>query len=173
MIKNRPIVFLEFGVAQGAIFERWLQTNTNPDSMFYGFDTFRGLPEDAKHFIKITPKGTFDLDGKPPDIDYSRAEFVVGLFQETLVDFIAGEFMREPDQRLVVHLDADLFSASLFVSSTLDPIMRPGTVIIINNFNSVLGTFRAFSDYIEAFQRDYTILGVTDPSYSRVALEVV
>lgn len=89
------------------------------------------------------------------------------------MDFIAGELMREPDQRLVVHLDADLFSASLFVSSTLDPIMRPGTVIIINNFNSVLGTFRAFSDYIEAFQRDYTILGVTDPSYSRVALEVV
>lgn len=80
LIKNRPIVFLEFGVAQGATFERWLQTNTNPDSMFYGFDTFRGLPEEAKHFIKVTPKGTFDLNGKPPDIDDSRAEFVVGLF---------------------------------------------------------------------------------------------
>src|ERR1700758_4121562 len=56
LIKNEgcgeAINFFEFGVATGISFKWWLEENKNPDSKFYGFDTFTGLPENWNLFNK-------------------------------------------------------------------------------------------------------------------------
>ncbi len=39
------LVYLEFGVRQGRSMKRMMQRFTNPDGVFYGFDSFEGLPE--------------------------------------------------------------------------------------------------------------------------------
>src|SRR5437879_13248879 len=40
-----PFNYMEFGVAQGQSFRWFMQQNKHPESRFYGFDTFTGLPE--------------------------------------------------------------------------------------------------------------------------------
>src|SRR6266700_7621504 len=55
-----PVNYMEFGVAQGVLFKWVLQQNNHPDSRFYGFDTFTGLPEDFGHF----KKGHFNNNNK-------------------------------------------------------------------------------------------------------------
>src|SRR2546425_299885 len=44
-LENTQIHYMEFGVATGASFKWWLEHNKNESSLFHGFDTFEGLPE--------------------------------------------------------------------------------------------------------------------------------
>lgn len=53
---TEAINYLEFGVADGYSFLWWMHQNANPDSRFYGFDTFTGLPVDFGPY----KKGTFN-----------------------------------------------------------------------------------------------------------------
>src|SRR3954462_3417783 len=52
IIKDQPINYLEFGVANGGSFYWWLDNHPNKLSSFFGFDTFNGLPEDYGPFKK-------------------------------------------------------------------------------------------------------------------------
>ena len=45
ILKDAPIDYLEFGVFRGDSIREWCSLSTSPDSRFYGFDTFTGLPE--------------------------------------------------------------------------------------------------------------------------------
>ena len=162
---NRPIDYLEFGVFQGESLRMWVAMNTHPDSRFFGFDSFRGLPEDWNEY----PKGTCDLAGKTPDISDSRVTFVVGWFQQTLPGFLA-EFQPE-DRQLVIHIDADLYSSTLFALTSLNGVIRPGTVIIFDEFGDVLDEYRALVDYTSAYGRSYRITGGTD-GFARAAVEI-
>src|SRR5579871_2181831 len=45
-VGSRRVLYLEFGVAQGASLRQWSQLLTNPASHLDGFDTFEGLPFD-------------------------------------------------------------------------------------------------------------------------------
>lgn len=160
-----PIDYLEFGVWQGAATDEWRKLNTDPESRFVGFDTFEGLPEDweANH-----PKGTFDTGGAIPKIDDPRVSFVKGLFQDTLRDFLKTF---EPRNRLVVNVDCDLYSATLFVLGTLDRYFKPGTIIIFDDFYSMNHETKAFIDYDRSFGRKWRALGKM-PHCVKVAIEI-
>jgi hypothetical protein len=108
---------------------------------FYGFDTFTGLPKNWDHI----PSGTFSTEGQTPQIDDSRCTFEVGLFHETLPNFLL-KYRRK--DRLVVNLDADLYSSTLFVLSTLVPVLQKNDLLILDDFCSLkhpTHVFRAFS----------------------------
>ncbi len=81
-IGQKEIVFLEFGVYSGESIRWWLNNNTSGNSLFYGFDTFTGLPDDWNN----NPKGTFNMDGNIPLINDKRVNFLKGLFADTLPD---------------------------------------------------------------------------------------
>ena len=112
--------------------------------------------------------GAFNADGKTPAIDDARVQFVAGLFQDTLVRFLQGFEIRN---QLVVHIDCDLYSATLFCLATLDRHMPRGTVLIFDEFYDVLHEFRAFREYNEAFKRSWRGLAYTH-HYTQVALRL-
>lgn len=152
VLGGRPIDYLEFGVYQGDSLRQWLALNPHPQSRFYGFDSFEGLPEDWLSGDK--PKGAFTCQGQLPEIDDPRATLVKGWFNQTLEPFLADFAVRN---QLVVHMDADLFSSTLYVLMTLNRIVAKGTVFVFDDFNP-RDDFAAFHHYLRACGRKWRIL---------------
>ncbi len=165
-----PVDYLEFGVFQGYSMKHWIRANQHPDSRFFGFDTFTGLPEKWSLFTTTMEAGTFDAGGALPDIQDSRVVFLKGLFQETLPGFVR-DF--QPRNRIVVHCDADLYTSELYVLTMLDQILVPGSIILFDDFATASHDFRAFSDYSSAYRRRFENLGSVQPSNRRIALKLV
>jgi O-methyltransferase len=147
------IDYLEFGVFEGQSIFYWANKRNEPESRFYGFDTFTGLPE---HWNKHFSKGSFNLDGSAPFTTDKRIKFVKGLFQDSLPNFLK-DFA--PKNQLVIHNDSDLYSSSLYLLTKLNDIMLPGTVVIFDEFGDVQHEFRAFFDYISSYRRRYRVVG--------------
>lgn len=163
MLGDVPINYLEFGVHKGESFQRWLGLNSNADSSFVGFDTFTGLPTDWGKYLE---RGHFDVGGETPQVDDKRASFRKGLFQETLDPFL--ETFKN-DKQLVIHNDSDLKSSTHFTLARLDPFIKPGTIIIFDEFASPLHEYRAWNDYLDAFMRKAEFLGYTDEFATQAA----
>lgn len=123
---DQKILFLEFGVWKGESFRYFCQELTNDKSRLIGFDTFEGLPEDWGH----RPVGTYSANGEIPDINDPRVEFKVGLFQQTL-PYLQADF--EDYDAVLVHMDADLYSSTLFVLSELWK-MFPEIYVLFDEF---------------------------------------
>ena len=82
------VVYLEFGVFEGASIKIAVDAFGEKLKNAYGFDSFEGLPDDWKHsFGKISEKGSFNVDGKMPDIELENVSFVKGWFENTLPSF--------------------------------------------------------------------------------------
>jgi O-methyltransferase len=165
-----PIDYLEFGVWRGETIRLWSEQDRDPASRFWGFDSFEGLPEDWAGSFKTMPKGTFDTGGALPAIDDARVGFVKGWFQTSLPPFL--ETFR-PRNRLVVHCDADLYTSTLYVLCKLDPILKPGSIVIFDEFSSADGEARALVDYSSSFLRKYKILCKTGEFCDQVAIEIL
>ena len=166
--RGEPIDYLEFGVYQGESIETWTKLNRNPSSRFWGFDSFEGLPEDWATMSKSCKKGTFGTGGRMPALEDARVVFVKGWFQHTLPGFLAGFQSRN---HAIVHLDADLYSSTLYVLSKLDQILTPGSIVIFDDFGIVTGVFRALSDYTQAYLRKYRVVAHQGECSRYVALQ--
>jgi hypothetical protein len=166
-LHGAPIDYLEFGVYKGESLAYWCGHNLHADSRFFGFDTFTGLPENWRKFSGDMPKNAFDLRGALPQINDPRVHFVKGLFQDTLDGFLAGF---EPRSHLVLHNDSDLYSATLYVLTRCHNLLKPGVIIIFDEFSSVLNEFRALDDYCSAYCRKYDVLGATEAYFAQVAI---
>ena len=159
VLGNAAIEFLEFGVYRGASIRHWAEINSNAESRFVGFDTFEGLPEAWAHFTETSPAGLYDTGGETPRLEDSRVRFVKGRFQETLRGYLRS---RESTARqLVLNLDADLYSSTLYVLTRCDEILVPGTIVIFDEFSAVLHEFRALEDYCASHLRRYELLAAT------------
>jgi hypothetical protein len=152
---KKAIDYLEFGVYEGASIDLWSALNQNAGSRFFGFDSFEGLPEDW-HSGKR--KGAFSTGGKSPESADPRVRFVTGWFQQSLRGFMASY---SPQSPLVIHLDCDLYSSTLYCLTTLDPVIAQGTLIVLDDFFDALHVYRALTDYCSAYVRQYEILART------------
>jgi hypothetical protein len=112
-------LYLEFGVYRGESIAYFSEHLRNPASRLFGFDSFEGLPE---HWGR-NPRGTFSTGGVMPKLFDNRVEFVKGWFHETLPTFFVRPSVRtmlaDPNCRVFVHLDADLYSSTLFILTSL------------------------------------------------------
>ncbi len=150
-ILNVPIEYLEFGVSKGHSFKWWVKNIANPNSVFHGFDTFSGLPESWGPF----KKGAMSNENKPPEIKDLRCHFYQGLFQTTLPKFLKNY---QSDKKKIIHIDVDLYSAALFVLTTLSPYLNKGDIILFDEFNVPLHEYKAFKEWTEAYYIDYKVL---------------
>lgn len=169
-IGDREIVYLEFGVWQGASMWYWSRGHRHPDSQLWGFDTFTGLPEDWLTYHGTVGAGSYSAGGNVPSFADPRVHFVRGLFQDTLPTWLAEHDLT--DKQLVINNDSDLYSATLFTLCTLDPVVRRGTIVIFDEFSHVLDEFRALEDYTSAFRRSYRAVGASGQYYDRVAIQL-
>lgn len=156
---SQKIIYLEFGVFEGHSFRWWLQENKNPESLFIGFDTFEGLPE---HWGMFFGKGT--LMANIPEVQDSRASFIKGLFQDTLPNFIQQHESLK-STRKIIHLDADLFSSTLFTLASLHPFLNSGDVILFDEFNVPMHEYRAMKIMEEAFYFKPKLIGAVNNYY--------
>jgi O-methyltransferase len=157
-LNGKAVNYLEFGVAQGQSMRWFTSKNTNPGSRFYGFDTFTGLPEDWGPY----KKGTFDNKNQVPDIQDQRVRFYQGLFQQTVPGFIAAF---RNDLPKVIMMDADLYSSTLYVLTSLAPFLKAGDIIFFDEFAVPTHEFRAYLDFIESYYIDLELIGAANNYY--------
>lgn len=152
--------YLEFGVHRGHSILYFASQNRSPDSRFFGFDCFTGLPEDWNSNYR---RGQFDTGGRIPATTDPRVSFIVGMFQETLPRFVA-EFKAQ--HSIIVHIDCDLYSSALYCLTKLDAVLPRGTIIIFDEFGSVLHEFRAAQDYLSSYRRGFKVICAHDNFYT-------
>jgi O-methyltransferase len=164
-LDRQPITYLEFGVYRGESLKSWLHSICNPDSRFTGFDTFTGLPE---RWRPTEPAGHFNADGRIPEVNDDRCSFEMGLFQNTLPKFVARADL---SRRIVINLDADMFTSTLFVLTTLAPHFKAGDLIFFDEFSCPLDEFRAFEEFVSSFRVRYEVIAAVY-GYTRVCIKL-
>jgi hypothetical protein len=164
-IKQEAIDYLEFGVWNGRTIRYWANLNKNENSRFFGFDSFQGLPEDWR---PERPKGHFDVGGTIPQVDDGRVKFVKGWFVDTIPPF-AREFSAK--NRLVLHIDADLYGSTMLALVHLGPFFSKGTLLIFDEFYDREHEFRALMDWQAIYKRNFRIIAEV-ANYGIVCAEV-
>ena len=136
---QREGVWCEFGVFLGGSLR--LLDKHRGKAALWGFDSFRGLPED---WLPDHPKGHFAVGthvALPPD----GVNLVVGWYKDTVAAF-------RPDEPVTFALvDCDLYSSASDVFPYLFALTGPGSVIVIDDFFVKpydRGVLRAFSEYV-------------------------
>lgn len=161
---HEAINYLEFGVAAGLSFNWFMEQNKHPDSRFYGFDTFDGLPEDWGPF----KKGSFTNLSKVPELKDARGKFYKGLFQQTV-----PSFLKELDnsKRNVLMMDADLWSATLYALTSLAPFLKKGDIIFFDEFVVPTHEFKALLDFTQSYYINLELIAAAN-NYYFVAFKV-
>lgn len=140
-IAPRGGMALEFGVFTGRSLTEIAAAREGRD--VYGFDSFQGLPEDYRPHVR---RGAFAVDRRP---EVAGAELVVGWFADTLPGFLATH----PGPVDLLHVDGDLYSSAVTVLGLVGPRLRPGSVLIFDEFFNYPGwerhEFRAWQEWLE------------------------
>ena len=162
---NDAVDYLEFGVSKGISFKWWADKLTHDDARFYGFDTFTGLPEDWGPF----KKGDMSSGEELPFVPGNRHFYYQGLFQQTLLPFLASY---DTAKRKVIHMDADLYTATLYVLTLITPFLKKGDIIFFDEFNVPMHEFKAFDEWTKSFYINYEVLGGVN-NYYQVAIKII
>ena len=150
-------LYLEFGVYNGKSINDFIAA-LNPDKQIYGFDSFEGLPEDFTSSIK---KSVFTTT--MPEVK-DNVTLIPGWFNNTL-----EPFLKEHKEKVAfLHMDADLYSSTKYVLTTLinEKRIQKGTVI---QFDEILfyekegkcygDEFIALQELISTYNIKYDIIG--------------
>jgi hypothetical protein len=165
-ITQKPINYLEFGVAEGDMIKFWVSKNIHKDSLFLGFDSFEGLPESWEN----KKRGHFASAGNTPVISDNRVSFVKGWFQDTVCMSLKSiDFSNQS----VFHLDADLFSSTLYVLFQIHQYIKKEDIIIFDEFSSFEHEFMAFETFRKCVGKawKFQFLGAVN-NYKQVALQI-
>ena len=164
-ISNAPVDYIEFGVAEGVSFRWWVQNNSNQLSNFYGFDTFEGLPEDWGPY----KAGDLSAVSKTPDINDTRVNFYKGLFQQTLPGFIKKY---NSTNRKIIHMDADLYTSTLYALTSLAPLLKKGDIILFDEYLVPSHEFLAFDNFTKSYYINTELIGAAN-NYLFTAFKIV
>jgi O-methyltransferase len=93
-----------------------------------------------------------------------------GWFQNSLPPFLQAF---RPRNRLLIHCDADLYTSTLFVLCTLHSYLKPGSLIVFDEFSGATDEFRAFTDYTSSFLQKFRVVAQVGNQCDQVAVEVV
>lgn len=156
-----PMRYMEFGVEAGRSFKWWVEHNKHPESSFDGFDTFTGLPENWNVF----KAGDMSVGGNFPDVKDPRATFHKGLFQDTLPAYLKTI---NDDRLRVFHMDADLYTSTLYVLTSAAPYLRKGDIILFDEFAVPRHEFLAFSEFVASYYIKLELIAAQNNYYFTV-----
>lgn len=156
--------YYEFGVFKGYAFlhAQHEARRLGLDSMrFFGFDSFEGLPE--VDGVDATAHGEFykgqyacgkdevvrNLDAR--GVDWDRTFLVEGYFDRSLTAELRARHQMKP--AAVALVDCDLYSSTRDVLQFLDTLIRPGSILLMDDWNCFdgddnKGQRRAFKEFL-------------------------
>jgi len=162
-IKDVPVDYFEFGVSTGGSFRWWVDKLKNQETRFYGFDTFTGLPEAWGPY----KQGDMGNGNEPPVIAGNRHFFYQGLFQQTLISFLSTYKSGKPK---VIHMDADIYSSTLYVLTLITPYLQKGDILLFDEFNVPMHEFKAFTEWANSFYIEYEVIASVNNYYQTAIL---
>jgi hypothetical protein len=155
----------EFGVYKGASLR--LIGEALPQRTIFGFDSFEGLPED---WFEGFQRGTFKVD-RLPQVP-ANVVLVKGWFSETLGPFLDDH----PADATFLHVDCDLYSSAKCVLDAFASRIRPGTIIVFDEYFNYVGwregEFKAFAEFVERTHRRFEYIGYSR-SREQVAVRIL
>ena len=83
--------------------------------------------------------------------DDKRASFYQGLFQQTLPGFLK-KF--DNSNLTVIHMDADLYTATLYTLTSMAPFLKKGDIILFDEFCVPTHEFLAVKNFTESYYID-------------------
>lgn len=154
----------EFGVATGRTTN--CMAKKAPKRTVHGFDTFEGIPEPWHgHAVNKYSQG-----GKLPKVE-ANVVLHKGLFQDTL----PGMLSATPGPASLIHIDCDLYSSTAFAFTLLKDRIRPGTVIVFDEYWNYpsweLHEHKAFMELLSAIGRRYRITSFV-PTYTQLTVVI-
>ena len=158
---------LEFGVWEGKSIN--VIAKLMPKHCVYGFDSFFGLEEDWTG--TKNNKETFNVNGLIPETR-NNVRIIPGWFNETLPRFLEENL----DKKIVLlHMDADTYTPTNFVLTTLYNNICRGTIIIFDEYFGYAKTWRlheykAFHEFIGNYKLKYRYVAFTNIA---VAIEIL
>ena len=158
-------LYMEFGVATGRTLNHWARMF--PTSTIHGFDSFLGLPE---NWTSRMPKGFFSRHHLPRV--RKNCELHVGWFEATVPEFLQKHPLT---QIALLHVDSDLYSSARYVLETCRDRIRPGTVIVFDEYMNYPGwqkdEFRAWQEFVIKYNIQYEYLGYVS-RHQKVAVRI-
>ena len=149
--KDEEVVFVEFGVWQGTSINYFIKKFNNKSSIFFGLDSFEGLPEKWAGSLQ---KKHFDTQGKIPSFNDKRVKIIKGLFQNTSENLL-NHLQSIKTKNLLVHFDADLYTSTLYCLTQLDRLSKDYYAF----FDEFTGEeSRALCDYMRCFYSKFKII---------------
>lgn len=155
--------YYEFGVFRGGAFleaGRTVEVLGCKNTRLYGFDSFEGLP--APEGIDATDtrffEGQFSCSREEVEqnllshgMDMSRVALVEGFYEDTLTEDLCDKFPFKPVS--VALLDCDYYSSTKVALDWLRPFVRPGSVLLFDDWYSYgetsdLGQPKALADWL-------------------------
>jgi len=167
-VKDREGLFLEFGVFQGGTIN--FMSSILKDKIFYGFDSFEGLPEDwdgGDH--SIHPAGWFKTE---IPIVNDNVNLIAGWYDQTLEKFLENY----TSSISFIHLDCDIYSSHSYVLEKLENRIEDDCLIIFDDFlnfpNYKNHSIKVFLEFLERNKFSYKPFGHIREDYSRCAFIV-
>lgn len=163
LVTNGLIV--EFGVATGRTLNHFARLF--PTKQVYGFDSFKGLPE---NWTSRMQAGYFSRTNLPSV--RKNCELLVGWFTDTLPKFK----QQHSEPLCLLHIDSDLYSSAKFVLSELATQIVPGTIIVFDEYINYPGwqldEFKAWQEFVAANNIKYEYIGRVS-KHQKVAVRVL
>jgi hypothetical protein len=139
-VENKAGLYLEFGVFSGHTINH---IAGQVDKPVYGFDSFEGLPERWRDNLG---SGHFKVNGLPKVRE--NVTLVKGWFDQTLPEFLKSHL----GDVGFLHVDCDLYSSTRTIFTCLAPRIKPGTVIVFDEYFNYPGwregEFKAFQEFV-------------------------
>lgn len=154
-LRDARVLYLEFGVWQGASMRYWSKLLKNVNSHLHGFDSFQGLSED---WDGQAPKGHFSTGGQLPQTEDPRVKFYKGWFQDTLPHYRLPEH-----DRLFINMDADLYSSTKLVLSCLQERITNGAYLYFDEFSDRFHEMKAFDEFLRNTGMQFSVIGADLP----------
>lgn len=152
---DENVLYLEFGVADGRTTRFWSGLLNNSQAKLHGFDSFEGLPT-AWRLGGGLEAGHFSTGGTVPHISDPRVRFFKGWFSDTL-----SHYAWPAHDRLVVNVDADLYSSTVTVLDAVESHLQPGSVLYFDEFHHPADELRAFDEFLDRTGMKFELVGAT------------
>jgi predicted O-methyltransferase YrrM len=141
----------EFGVFAGNSINHIAKMT---DQRVFGFDSFEGLPE---RWMDNLNQGAFAVP-KLPKVR-KNVTLVKGWFNETL-----PAFLRQHTSLIgFLHIDSDLYSSAKTIFELLEPRLKPGAVIVFDEYFNYPGwqegEYKAFMEFLDKTGISFEFIG--------------